>query len=355
MSFHYFSNIVGNRALTHRLSKDISENMLSHAYILEGPRGSGRHTVALNVAAAIECERRQQESDLPDLFGEVASGEIPCGNCPACEKILSGKSPDVITMGLEDDKQSIGVETVRQLKNDMYTAPNDLSVKVYIIEDADTMTVQAQNAFLLSLEEPPAYVLFFLLCENSAKLLETVRSRAPTLRTERLESEQVEEFLLRTDKRAKALKEESPEDWKALVFVSSGSIGYALELLDVKKRAKVFETRAVAKELIRMLKGTDRSAVFEAIAAFGTKRAEVIRQLSFLQYAIRDLLLLKKSESAPLCFFEDRDAATELATHFTAQGLFALSDAVTVATDDLESNANVRLTLTNMMLSAGLL
>ena len=158
----YFPNIVGNDALIRRLSKDISENRLSHAYVLEGAKGSGRHTIAKEAIAAIECEARSD--------GKTHIS-VPCGRCKSCEKILSGKSPDVITLGLEGERSTIGVEIIRNLKNDIFTAPNDLSVKAYIIEDADLMTPQAQNAFLLSLEEPPAYIIFFLICENSENLL----------------------------------------------------------------------------------------------------------------------------------------------------------------------------------------
>jgi DNA polymerase-3 subunit delta' len=213
MQDHHFPTLLGNMSLRRRLSKDIEEKRLSHAYILEGPRGSGKHTVALLSAAALSCTEQTQ---------------LPCGHCKSCEKILSGNSPDIITVGLEGEKVTIGVESIRMLKNDMYTAPNELGVKVYIIEDADKMTVQAQNAFLLSLEEPPEYVLFFLLCESSADLLETVRSRAPTLRTERLDRSMVEAHLLENEKRARTLRDESPDEWREILAISSGCIGYAL-------------------------------------------------------------------------------------------------------------------------------
>ena len=350
----YFASVLGNEALKKRLAKDVSEGMLSHAYVLEGPEGSGRHTIALSVAAAMECEAKN-ELGAVDLFGEAVSSSIPCGRCKSCEKILGGKSPDIITVGLEEDRTTMGVETIRDLKNDMFTAPNDLSIKVYIVENADLMTVQAQNAFLLSLEEPPQYVLFFLLCENSSNLLETVRSRAPTLRTERLTAKEIADHLLDTDNAARELKETAPEQWLSLLSVSQGSLGYAKRLLDPKVRASIFEYRDTAKSLIAMLSSRNKRKAFEAIASFGTKRPDVIRQISYLQYALRDLLLLKKAENAPLCFFENRDEAAELATRYTAKGLFSLYDASLSAIDSLESNANVRLTLLNMMMSAELL
>lgn len=348
----YFSDMIGNDALKRRFTKDVIDNSLSHAYILEGPRGSGRHKMALQVAAAIECECKNDIESV-DLFGNTTKSSIPCGKCKNCEKILGGKSPDIITVGLEDDRVTLGVESIRNMKDNMFTAPNDLSIKVFIIEDADLMTEAAQNAFLLSLEEPPSYVLFFLICENSANLLETVLSRAPTLRTQRINADQMEKFLIEKDSRAAEIKESSPEEWQALLSVSQGSIGYALELLDSGKRAKIFEYRNSAKELISLLSRKGSVNALNALSSFSKKRAEAIRQLSFLQYALRDLLLLIKSENAPLCFFEDRDSAAELATHFTAKVLFAIYDASIITIDDLEAGANVQLTLMNFLVNAG--
>ena len=104
-----------------------------------------------------------------------------------------------------------------------------------------------------------------------------------------------------------------------------------------------------------MLSSRSKRGAIEAISLFSNKRAEVLKQINFLQYAIRDLLLLKKHDEAPLCFFEDIETANELSTHFTATGLFALYDASVTAVSDLEANANVRLTVMNMMQSAKLI
>ena len=109
---------------------------------------------------------------------------------------------------------------------------------------------------------------------------------------------------------------------------------------------------AALKEMQSLGIGAD---VLEAVVAFGTKRQEVSDRLGYVQFAIRDLILLKKDEHAPLCFFEERDYAAELATHYTLDALFLLYDAIGKALDDLERNANVRLTLTSMMQNAGLI
>ena len=150
-----FSDMVGNEALRLRLARDVREKTLSHAYLLEGARGSGKHMLALRIAMALACEHREEHSS-----------PLPCMHCASCKKILDGNSPDVIWLRRED-KATVGVEGVRRIRSDVYVAPHELDAKIYIIEDAHLMTTQAQNALLLTLEEPPSYVLFLLLCGHT--------------------------------------------------------------------------------------------------------------------------------------------------------------------------------------------
>ena len=84
------------------------------------------------------------------------------------------------------DRKTLGVEAIRAITDSIYIAPNDLEVRIYLIPEADTMTPQAQNALLKTLEEPPSGVYFFLLSENSANLLQTISSRAPSIKMQRL-------------------------------------------------------------------------------------------------------------------------------------------------------------------------
>ncbi len=336
----HFGNIVGNEVLKAHLSDDISKRSLSHAYIIEGPVGSGRHTLALSLAAALSCS---------------GADGMPCGACKSCKKILSGNSPDIIVLGLEGDKVTIGVESVRKLKDDMVTAPNDLDIKIYIIENADSMTVQAQNAFLLSLEEPPEYVVFLLICENSSSLLETVRSRAPILRLQRLPEQMVAKYILLHDRRASQLNEDDKNAFKTVIFASDGCIGKALTLLDPKNRNLLFEEREAAESMISLLKTKDRAKALSIIGALGNKRQEVMRCLCATQYAVRDLLLLKKTDRAKLCFYPSHEEAEELSTHYTSSSLSRLYDALCDAVNELSANSNIRLTLLGMAQKAGLI
>ncbi len=335
-----FANIVGNAALKKRLSAEIEGKTFPHAYIIEGANGSGRHTLAKNIAAALSCQ---------------GDGSAPCGSCKSCKKIFSDSSPDITVQGIEEDRTTIGVDTVRKICNDISVAPNDLNVKMYIIEDADMMTEQAQNAFLLSLEEPPEYVIFFLICENSSSLLETVRSRAPVLRLERLGDDEVERYLLENDRRASQLKQDDKLAFDTVIFSADGCIGRAKELLDPKKRKRLLDERKVAVDMISALSSKDRAGVLSLVGSLGAKRAEVTRYLVSMQCAVRDLLLLKKTENVKLCFYLSKDEADELSSHYSSSSLILLYDAICNALGELEANSNVRLTLLSMVQRAKLI
>lgn len=330
----YFTDIVGNTALRHRLATDILSGSLSHAYIIEGCEGSGRRTLALNLAAALSCTDRDGE-------------RFPCLECTACRKILGGKTPDVTRIAPERDRVSIGVDAVRFIREDTMTFPNDFDYKVYIIENADTMTVQAQNALLLTLEEPHSYAVFLLICRSASALLETVRSRAPIIRTEPINRQQLESYLIEHDARAQTLAATDRAEFDALISEADGRIGRALTLLDPKQRRPGMERRALAESFVRTLCGRSTARQrLELLGSFSAKRDTVTEQLATVSLALRDLILLKKSDSAPLCFWQDRDAAIELAWQYTLSELFALHDRVVAATDSLAKNANLRLTLT---------
>lgn len=335
-------NIIANHALRERLFFDVKNKTLAHAYIIEGKKGSGRHTLVKNLIATMACER---------------GGEIPCLECRSCKNIMDDKCADVMTVSKED-KNSLGIEAIRNIKDSLMLVPNDLDFKAYILEDADTMTVQAQNAFLLSLEQPPKFVFFFLLCENARSLLETIRSRAPILRTEPIPREQIEGYILsdKVDKsirdQALSLKRNQPEDFETVLMCSDGSIGRAIELLSPQKRAPISELRGLAMSFISSLRTSGRvESPLTLLPLFSGKRDEVCNQLEYIKSALRDLIALKKSENAPLYFFADRELALDTSSMFFEKKLVSVFDAVDDTREAILRNANVRLSIINFITS----
>ena len=339
-----FEDILGNQRLRERLGNDIRNGTLSHAYILEGAQGYGKHMLALRIAAALACEHRTE-----DDFS------IPCRTCASCRKILSGNSPDVIYVR-RGDKATMGVEVIRSMHTDVYVAPNECDNKVYIIEDAHLMTPQAQNAFLLTLEEPPSYVRFLLLCNTTVPLLETVRSRAPTLRLEPIPPKLIGKHLCDTDSAARSLESQSPKEFRELLISANGSVGTAKRLLDPKLRKPLLDRRTTAREFVSLCGNRHNSAaVLAFLNSLGQKRDEIIAQLGECLVCVRDLFLCKQTEQAPLCFFAEREEVTTLSYRFSAPELLRMSEGLENAINSLQMNANVRLTLTAMAIEIGLL
>ena len=337
------SNIVGNRAVCEKLCRDVLANKLSHALIIEGPEGTGKHTIAKNVAAALACSEKDK------------STALPCGCCLGCRKVFEGKSPDVITVERKD-KTTLGIDVVRFLREDVRTVPNDLDFKIYIIEEADKMTIEAQNAFLLTLEEPPSYVVFILLCESASALLETIRSRAPVLRTEPISHDALDAYISSTDRRAAQMKLASPKEYAELIMASKNGIGTALKYLEPNKFAPVKEMRSLVTDFCEAaLSQKGAKAALPLIQRFSQNREALNAQLTMLSSAASDLIMLKKSDNAPLEFFCDRNAAIELCDSASTKFIYDLNYAILSAIENNRRNANVRLLLVKLLADAGML
>ena len=160
-----FEALLGNEQLKENLRAARRKGRMSHFYLLSGPQGSGKHTLASLIAAAMLC-------DAP---------EGPCGVCQHCRKVLSGSHPDYITID-DPSKKTVPVDLIRQARADIFVRPNEGSKKIYLFPRAQDMGIPGQNALLKILEEPPSYGVFLLLTDNPEKLLPTVRSRCVELK-----------------------------------------------------------------------------------------------------------------------------------------------------------------------------
>ena len=140
---------------------------LLHAYLVTGPSGPRRDAFTDRLAAALVCS---------------GSGEVPCGQCPDCQKAFRGVHPDIIRRGRPEDKSVFPVELIREICADSAVMPNEAGRKVYILSDGERMNAAAQNALLKTLEEPPVHCAFLLPVEDPSVFLPTVRSRCAQLR-----------------------------------------------------------------------------------------------------------------------------------------------------------------------------
>lgn len=158
--------LLGNDTLKQRLSALQAKGKLTHSFLLTGPEGSGRHTLARILCAAMQC---------------TAPGERPCGVCRSARKVLDGAHPDICIVD-DPEKKTIPVKLVRDACIDLYIRPNEGQRKIYLFPRAQDLNQQGQNVLLKSIEEPPPYGTFLLLAEHAEQLLPTIRSRCVELR-----------------------------------------------------------------------------------------------------------------------------------------------------------------------------
>lgn len=158
-----FQDLIGQEQVKRLLSENIQTGRVGHAYLFCGPEGIGRKTMARCFAEALTCE---------------TGGADPCGACEACILNRSGTNPDIVWIRQQEGKASVGVEDVRSVQEEIATAPRFGKYKILLFEHAEKLTVQAQNALLKTLEEPPPYIVMILISSNNALMLDTVRSRS---------------------------------------------------------------------------------------------------------------------------------------------------------------------------------
>ncbi|MBQ4066439.1 MAG: AAA family ATPase [Clostridia bacterium] len=327
-----FKNIIGNDSLRSLIGNHIKNKTLSHAYIIEGPKGSGKRTLAKEICKALMCE-----SPSPDL---------PCGSCRSCKRIEEGYNTDIFVL-TRGDKATIPVEEVRNMTATLGYYPDDGDCKVYIIEDADRMTPQAQNALLLSLEEPPSYVVFLLLTEDSTALLETVRSRAQRLKTEVFSPAFTAEWLKKQPAAAKA----SENAISSAATVSRGSLGLALSTLS-SKSTKEASISADASRLVELLCTGSRAEAIVFASGIKYSRAEFEQFFDYAILAVRDILYAKYSSFTP-AYYTDSSIPKELSSKLKMTKLTHIYDALICAKDDITRyNAQTYAVMTTLAASA---
>lgn len=204
-----FLEFEGNPELKATLGAAVDRGAMSHAYIIHGPRGSGKRTLAAVLAAAAVCS---------------GAGERPCGHCSHCRKALSGIHPDIITV--DAGGKDLGVAQIRDLRRDAYIKPNEAGKKVYILPDGAALNFPAQNAMLKLLEEGAPFIVFLILAENPASLLPTVRSRCVELGLGPLKEDELAALLHRR------FPDRPAEELLRAAQWSEGLAGPALEALN---------------------------------------------------------------------------------------------------------------------------
>lgn len=316
-----FRDIIGHKREIEHLEKAISTGKVSHAYIFSGEKGTGKLTLANAFAMALQC---------------TGEGEKPCGTCHSCHQAASGNHPDIIHI-THEKPNSIGVDDVRdQLVGDVQIRPYNGKYKIYIMPDAEKMTVQAQNAILKTIEEPPEYAVIILLTDNEQGFLDTIRSRCVLMQLKPVPDEQVKKYLME--------HVEIP-DYQADICAAfaQGNIGKAERLATSEDFNAI---KASAMKLIRKAGTMSISDIIEYVKEVQDYKISIQDYLDILALWYRDMVYFKATKDVNGIIFQDElRTIRETVKLCSYEGVEEVMQAIETAKTRLAANVNFDLTM----------
>lgn len=321
-----FNDIIGHDTIKEHLKKAIESDHVSHAYILTGETGMGRKSLANAFAMTLLCEKGKSE---------------PCMECHACKQVMSSNHPDLIFVGHEKPG-SIGVDDIREQINDtIMIRPYSSYYKIYIVDEAEKMTVQAQNALLKTIEEPPAYAIIMLLTTNQEAFLPTILSRCVQLKLKPLKDSVVKSYLMGS----LGIKESRADIYAAF---ARGNLGRAIHL------ASSEEFQLLYSELLHMLKHLKEMDIMELlfyIKKMKDENLDIYDCLDFMQLWYRDVLMYKVTQDINLLIFrEEFNTMKEMSAASAYDGIERILKVIDKARIRLEANVNMELAMELMLL-----
>lgn len=324
-----FRDIIGHEETIQHLQNAISRNRVSHAYIIQGPEGSGKMMMAEAFARTLECENRL---DPPDA----------CGRCRSCHQAETRNHPDIIYV-THEKPAVISVSDVRtQIVGDVQIRPYQGKRKIYIVGDAEKMNQQAQNALLKTLEEPPEYVTILLLTENAQALLDTIRSRCILLNLKSVSEAQIRKYLM---------EKAGVPDYQAKLCAAfaQGSVGKAVELASSEH---FNEIRSNAITLVRRAKQLDVAELTQMAKSMEEYKISITDFLDILAVYYRDVLYFKASRDVDRLIFQDQvKQIRQNAETSSYEGLEVILQAIDKAKARLNANVNFDLTMELLFLT----
>ena len=322
-----FHDILGHEQIIAHLQNAIEEDKVSHAYIFNGPEASGKMMLAEAFAMALQCE------------GE---GKRPCLECRSCRQAADHNQPDIIYVSHEKPN-TIGVDDIRtQINNDIDIKPYSSRYKVYIVDEAQKMNQQAQNALLKTIEEPPAYAIILLLTTNADSFLQTILSRCITLNLKAVKEDKIKEYLM---------KHYQIPDYQADICAafSQGNVGKAIQLASSEEFG---ELKASVLQLMKRLEDIDLYEMTGAVKQIAEYKLSVNDYFDLMMIWFRDVLYLKATNDVDGLIFKDEvyDIKKQAAKR-SYQGIETILEALEKAKIHLNANVNFDLVIELLLLT----
>ncbi len=304
--------IIGQKTLVTQLKKIIAANKTGHAYAFSGPSGTGKRTIALAYARALLC-----------------AGCSPGALCLPCRTFIEGTNPDFYEVVTE--KQSIGVDLVRTMQEDLANRPTYGNRKVYFIDGAQQMTVQAQNCLLKTLEEPPEYAVILMSVTNFDALLSTIRSRTVNFRINPYSDAEMQQIL-------QPLYNLDPNEWEFILKFSRGIPGNAIHIIEEGS------VRDLRRLVFRLLEKPDEIQTAEEVRkTLSENKAEIPTVLDILLSFYRDCLMALEGMENRLINSDKKDMIIKIAKAYTKRKLLDKTNTLERLRRSFENNVNHQL------------
>lgn len=227
-----FKDIIGNEKIKQSLLKMLSNNNITHSYMFIGTKGIGKKEFAKEFAKGILC----------------IDNNKPCERCKSCIEFVNNNNPDYYEIGLAEDENSIKIDTIRQMQKRVQELPIVSDRKVYIIDDSEYMTKDAQNCLLKTLEEPPEFVTIILIVSNENMMLNTIKSRCLKINFNNISNEELKEYINKNL--------DIKEFTNNMIQASEGSIG---------KANSIYENREIYKELDKIFSSIENYSLTDVL------------------------------------------------------------------------------------------
>lgn len=322
-----FNKIIGHEQIIEHFQNAIQLNRISHAYILNGEEGTGKKLLADWFATTLQCETK---------------GITPCGQCRSCRQEENRNQPDIIWI-THEKPGSIGVEDVRgQIVGDIQIKPYGSPYKIYIIEEAEKLTVQAQNALLKTIEEPPAYGIIMFLTTNADSFLPTILSRCVVLDLKPVSNAAIIKYLME--------QIHVPDD-KANVCAAfaQGNVGKAVRLASSEDFE---EMKQHTGKLLQNMETMDVSGILDYLKEITDYKENIYDYLDLLLVWFRDVLLFKATKDANVLILrEEVTAVSRRAAKSSYEGLEEIITALDKAKTRLKANVNFELVMELLLLT----
>ena len=322
-----FKDVVGHKDILKYISSAVENNRVSHAYILNGERGSGKKMLANLFAMTLLCETGDNE---------------PCGKCHSCKQAESSNHLDIIRV-THEKPNSISVDDIRtQVNNTVDIKPYQGPYKVYIIPQADMMTPQAQNAILKTIEEPPSYAVFLLLTENAETLLPTINSRCVMLKLRNIKDTLIKKYLM---------ENLDIPDYKAdmCTAFAQGNMGRAIMLANSDH---FNEIREEAVQLLKHISEMELNEIVAAVKNISVYKLEITDYLDIIMIWYRDVLLYKATKEIDKVVFKDQlQSIKEQARKSSYEGIELILESLEKAKARLKANVNFDLVMELLFLT----